>query len=52
MLTCISSSDDLLQNLVLERPNQSLHDHIVVRSGGESYQGGSGGSAWQADLVG
>ena len=50
MLTCVSSSDDLLQNLVFERPHQSLNEHIVVGTGGESYQGGGGGCAWQADL--
>ncbi len=52
MLTCVSSSDDLLQDLVFERPNQSLHNHIIVRSRGESYQGRGGGCAWQADLDG
>lgn len=47
---CVSSSDNLLQNLVFERPLQSLHEHIIVCSGGQSDQGSCGGCAWQAYL--
>lgn len=50
LLTCISSSDNLVQNLMLERPLQGLHKHLITGPRSEPYQGSSGGSAWQADL--
>lgn len=49
-LTSVSSRDDPLQNLVFERSQYGLYDHVVVGSGGESDQGGGCGRARQADL--
>lgn len=48
--TCISNSDNLLQDLLSEGTQQSLHNHAVVCAGCESYQGGGGGCTWQPDL--
>lgn len=48
--TCISNSDNLLQNLLSEGTQQSLHNHVVVCAGCESYQGGGGGCTRQLDL--
>lgn len=48
--TCISNSDNLLQNLLSEGTQQSLHNHVVVCAGCESHQGGGGGCTRQLDL--
>lgn len=48
--TCISNSDNLLQDLLSEGTQQSLHNHIVVCAGCESYQGGGGGCTRQLHL--
>lgn len=48
--TCISSCDNLLQDLLFESPQQGLHNHVVVCAGCESHQGGGGGCARQLDL--
>lgn len=48
--TCISNSDNLLQDLLSEGTQQSLHNHVVVCAGCESYQGGGGGRTRQLDL--
>lgn len=52
MLTCVSSSHNLLQNLVFECSQQCLHNHIIVCSGSEAYQSGSGGCSWNLELKG
>lgn len=48
--TCISNSDNLLQDLLSEGTQQSLHNHVVVCAGCESYQGGGGGRTRQLNL--
>lgn len=48
--TCISNSDNLLQNLLSEGTQQSLHNHVVVCARCESHQGGGGGCTRQLDL--
>lgn len=50
LLTRISSSDNLLQDLLFESTQQSLHNQFVVCAGGESYQGGVGGCTRQLHL--
>lgn len=48
--TYISSSDNLLHDLLSESTQHSLHNHVVVSAGCESYQGGGGGCSRQLDL--
>lgn len=48
--TCVSNGDHLLQDLLFEGAEQSLHNDVVVCAGCESYQGGGGGSTRQLDL--
>lgn len=50
ILTCISNSDNLLQDLLSEGTQQSLHNHVVICAGCESHQGGGGGCTRQLDL--
>lgn len=50
LLTGVSGSHNLLQNFVLECPQQCLHNHVVVCPRCESDQVSGGGCFWQADL--
>lgn len=50
ILTSVPSSDDLLQNLILEHPLQGFNRHIVVCSGCEANQGNNRFCPWQTEL--